>query len=252
MQMKIILLLMTTVTLAAQPPLPTLPVDYYGVPRIGNVIPDSNWKTTTGSGRYPAESYWAQSTNRMKTPHAKLNPFGDYGFSDLWIMRTNSRIAGQWPRYQLNFWLDGHWEADDLEQVNIKVGALNWYIAFQRVPGWVRYSIDVPPATNSTLRITWEVINGPRGRFSPLNVHLDAIQWMPVPVQGPTLRAFTSGQNLVIWWNTAGVEGYRLVRAPNITGPWSSFAHTRATNFGTISVLVPMTGSRNFYRLVNP
>lgn len=244
---------MALVSALAQPPLPTLPTDYYGVPRIGENIPDANWKTTTGANRYPAQSYWAQSTNRFQTPHAFLSPFGDWGASDLWIMVPNSRVAGQWPKHQLNWWCRGEWNSSNGDAMFIRVGSLAWQVAWQQLSeGWVRYSVEVPPLSDSTVKLSWEIRNGSQGRFYPAQVHVDAIQWLVVPVLGPPLSTSRSGSNLVISWKVAGSEGYRLVKATNITGPWSNFVHTRATNAGVITVTVPMPSSRSFFQLVNP
>jgi len=250
---KYLLALLFALTASAQPPMPTLPVDYLGVPRVGPVIPDANWKTTTGGSYTAAESYWAQSTNRLKTEHVQLRAFGRYGKSDVWLARTNSRIAGQFPAYQLNWWAWGDWNTANGELLVIEAGAYAWQVNSQALSsGWVHYSVTVPPQTNSLIILAWEIQNGPNGAFDPTSCHVDAVQWIVQPVVGPSVKFYRAGSNLVVWWNAAGAEGCRLLRAPNVTGAWQSFSHTRSTNSGTISVTVPMTGSQMFYKLVNP
>ena len=72
----------------------------------------------------------------------------------------------------------------------------------------------------------------------------------PIP---PTVSASRSGNNLTMLWPDS-TAGYRLESASSFTTTvtWNNVTGTFQTNAGSISIVLPMTGSLKFYRLIKP
>ncbi|MEN9573867.1 MAG: hypothetical protein RL514_1722 [Verrucomicrobiota bacterium] len=69
----------------------------------------------------------------------------------------------------------------------------------------------------------------------------------------PTVTPTSTGSNLtLVWPNTA--TGYRIESAPNYSPPvlWSAETGTFRTGFGSVGMVLPITGTKKFYRLTKP
>jgi len=66
----------------------------------------------------------------------------------------------------------------------------------------------------------------------------------------PQLSIAPAGTNVMVSWPSIAT-GFQLESAPSLAPPiaWSSVTNTASTNGGTISVLVPISGSQTFFRL---
>jgi hypothetical protein len=76
--------------------------------------------------------------------------------------------------------------------------------------------------------------------------------WDPdgsIPMAGSVLGSAFSGTNLVISWHT-NAGALSLQSAAAVTGIWANVSAARQTNGATISVVVPSSGARRFYRLI--
>jgi hypothetical protein len=75
--------------------------------------------------------------------------------------------------------------------------------------------------------------------------------WDPdksIPVAGSLLNARTSGTDLLISWHT-NAASLSLQSASIVTGTWTTVTATRQTNNDTVTVTLPPSGARQFYRL---
>ena len=70
---------------------------------------------------------------------------------------------------------------------------------------------------------------------------------------GPTVTSRISGSNLTLLWADSAT-GYRVESALSLSPPtsWSNVPGTLQTNGGFISMVLPTSGQRQFYRLVKP
>jgi hypothetical protein len=66
----------------------------------------------------------------------------------------------------------------------------------------------------------------------------------------PWLTIAPAGTNVKVSW-PAAFGGYQLWSAPNLASPasWSQVGQTTATNSGQISVLLPASSVKQFFRL---
>jgi len=75
--------------------------------------------------------------------------------------------------------------------------------------------------------------------------------WDPdarIPIAGSILDVQTSGANVILSWHTnAGTMTLQAAAAP--TGTWATVAATRMTNSATVSVTLPRSAIRQFFRL---
>ncbi len=72
-------------------------------------------------------------------------------------------------------------------------------------------------------------------------------------VLGPTVTYSSAGNNLTLLWPDTAT-GYRIESALILTQTviWNNMIGTFQTNGGSISIVLPMTGSQKFYRLIKP
>ena len=73
------------------------------------------------------------------------------------------------------------------------------------------------------------------------------------PAVAPTITTTSTGNTLTLFWpDTATV--YRVESALSLLPPvsWSDELNGLQTNGGTISIALPISGTRKFYRLVKP
>jgi hypothetical protein len=75
----------------------------------------------------------------------------------------------------------------------------------------------------------------------------DPDEWIPVP--GSMLSVTNSGPNVVVSWHTNAAT-FTLQSGAAVTGSWSTVSAARSTNGPTISVTVPHSSTRRFYRLI--
>jgi hypothetical protein len=111
---------------------------------------------------------------------------------------------------------------------------------------------------NDTGAHVYEVTLPTLEQLPPLSVNLApetaarARTWDPdasIPVAGSVLSAMNGGDDVTLSWHTnAGL--FTLQSASTATGTWSAVTAPRVTNGATISVNVPRSSVRRFYRLM--
>jgi len=78
-------------------------------------------------------------------------------------------------------------------------------------------------------------------------------EYHTVALIGPLILTALMDNSLTLLWPTAAT-GFRVESALSLAPPvlWSNEAGSFQTNAGSVSIALPISGARKFYRLVKP
>ncbi|OHA17725.1 MAG: hypothetical protein A2664_03880 [Candidatus Taylorbacteria bacterium RIFCSPHIGHO2_01_FULL_46_22b] len=244
---------------------PPGPAQFLGLPPFtGNILTDPNWNTQIGqdgSVYYEQAQNSASHTNNLGVNSYLLSVFGSGNRANLYITRPNDYSPGtSIPlRHNFSFWYKGSWSSGDYLSTAIVFGNTTLGQLPINTPknGWTKVSYNnIGPITNSTIKLVWTMTHGSAG-FA--DCWIDAVEWIALPLSPPIVPSGTNftivqlnPSSVKISWNTNVYSGgYALVRAAEVTGPYTSFGYSAApVGNGFVSTTVAIDATAKFFRLV--